>query len=169
MENSLHQLQSEFLRNRFQLLLANAIGVATLLSTTGNGMGYYQNGLMIWCLSTNSRLLATSKLTDEKRWHAENLDLENPQLHESDDPENSDDSSTDGITAYDVQHLYDDIDSGTFATDKIPSASINEHAFENTDDLEDKVDTFLPTAQLLNADGRVNPPTMSHPLQVPPI
>ena len=27
---------------------------------------------------TNSRLLATSKLTDEKRWYAENLDLEDP-------------------------------------------------------------------------------------------
>ena len=27
---------------------------------------------------TNSRLLATSKLTDEKRWYVENLDLEDP-------------------------------------------------------------------------------------------
>ena len=93
---------------------------------------------------TNSRLLATSKLTDEKRWYAENLDLEDPQPHESDDPEHSDDSSTDGITAYDVQHLHDDIDSGTFATDNIPSASINEHAFGNTDDLEDKVTPSCP-------------------------
>ena len=116
---------------------------------------------------TNSRLLATSKLTDEKRWYAENLDLEDPQPHESDDPEHSDDSSTDGITAYDVQHLHDDIDSGTFATDNIPSASINEHAFGNTDDLEDKVDTFLPIAQLLNADGRVNPPTILHRASLP--
>ena len=116
---------------------------------------------------TNSRLLATSKLTDEKRWYAENLDLEDPQPHESDDPEHSDDSSTDGITTYDAQHLHDDIDSGTFAMDNIPSASINEHEFGNTDDLEDKVNTFLPIAQLLNADGRVNTPSILHPTSLP--
>ena len=116
---------------------------------------------------TNSRLLATSKLTDEKRWYAENLDLEDQQPHESDDPELSDNSSTDGITAYDAQHLHDDIDSGTFAMDNIPNASINEHEFGNTDDLEDKVDTFLPIAQLLNADGRVNTPSILHPTSLP--
>ena len=95
------------------------------------------------------------------------MDLEDPQPHESDDLEHSDDSSTDGITAYDMQRVPDDIDSGTFATDNIPSASINEHAFGNTDDLEDKVDTFLPLAQLLNADGRVNPPTILHRASLP--
>ena len=95
---------------------------------------------------TNSRLLATSKLTDEKRWYAENLDLEDPQPHESDDGEYSDDSSTDGIIAYDAEHLHEDMDSGTFAMDNIPSASINEHDFGNTDDLEDKVDASLPIA-----------------------
>ena len=116
---------------------------------------------------TNSRLLATSKLTDEKRWYAENLDLEDPQPHESDDPEHSDDSSTDGITAFDAQHLHDNIDSGTFAMDNIPSASINEHEFGNTDDLEDKVVTFLPIAQLLNANGRVNTPSILHPASLP--
>ena len=116
---------------------------------------------------TNSRLLATSKLTDEKRWYAENLDLEDPQPHESDDPEHSDDSSTDGITAFDTQHQHDDIDSGTFAMDNIPSASINEHEFGNTDDLEDKVDTFLPIAQLLNADGRVKTPSILHRASLP--
>ena len=116
---------------------------------------------------TNSRLLATSKLTDEKRWYAENLDLEDPQPHESNDPEHLDDSSTDGITAYDAQHLHNDIDSGTFAIDNIPSASINEHAFGNTDDPKDKVDTFLPIAQLLNADGRVNTPSILHPASLP--
>ena len=116
---------------------------------------------------TNSRLLATSKFTDEKRWYAENLDLEDPQPHESDDPEYSDDSSTDGITAYDAEHLDEDIDNGTFATDNIPSASINEHDFGNTDDLEDKVDAFLPIAQLLNADNKVNPPTILHPASLP--
>ena len=116
---------------------------------------------------TNSRLLATSKLTDEKRWYAENLDLEDPQLHESDDVEHSDDSSTDGITADDAKHLHEDMDSGTFATDNIPSASINEHDFGNINDLEDKVDASLPGAQLLNADGRVNTPTILHPASLP--
>ena len=116
---------------------------------------------------TNSRLLSTSKLTDEKRWYAENLDLEDPQLHESDDPEHSDDSSTDGITTYDAQHLHEDIDSGTFAMDNILSASINEHDFGNTDDLEDKVDAFLPIAQLLNADGMDNTPSILHPASLP--
>ena len=116
---------------------------------------------------TNSRLLVTSKLTDEKRWYAENLDLEDSQPHESDDPEHSDDSSTDGITAYDAQHLHEDIDSGTFAMDNIPSASINEHEFGNTDDLEDKVNAFLPIAQLLNADGMDNTPSILHPTSLP--
>ena len=116
---------------------------------------------------TNSRLLATSKLTDEKRWYAKNLDLEDPQPHESDDAEYSDDSSTDGITAYDAEHLHEDMDSGTFAMDNIPSASINEHDFGNTDDLKDKVDASLPGAQLLNADGRVNTPTILHPASLP--
>ena len=51
--------------------------------------------------------------------------------------------------------------------DNIPCASINEHDFGNTDDLEDKVDTSLPGAQLLNADGRVNPPTILHPASLP--
>ena len=116
---------------------------------------------------TNSRLLATSKLTDEKRWHAENLDLEDPQPHESNDSEYLDDSSTHGITAYDVEHLDEDIDSSTFTMDNIPSASINEHDFGNTDDLEDKVDAFLPIAQLFNADGRVNTPSILHPTSLP--
>ena len=116
---------------------------------------------------TNSRLLATSKLMDEKRWYAENLDLEDPQPHECDDPEHSDDSSTDGITAYDAQHLHEDIDSGTFAMDNISSASINEHEFWNTDDLEDKVDAFLPIAHLLNADGMDNTPSILHPASLP--
>ena len=92
---------------------------------------------------TNSRLLATSKLTDEKRWYAENLDLEDPQPHESDDAEYSNDSSTDGLTAYDAEHLHEDMDSGTFAMDKIPCASIDEHDFGNTDDLEDKMDASI--------------------------
>ena len=73
----------------------------------------------------------------------------------------------DGITAYEAQHLHDDIDNGTFAMDNIPSASINEHEFGNTDDLKDKVDTFLPIAQLLNADGRVNTPSILHPASLP--
>ena len=51
--------------------------------------------------------------------------------------------------------------------DNIPSASINEHDFGNTDDLEDKVDAFLPIAQLLNADGRVNTPSILHPASLP--
>ena len=108
-----------------------------------------------------------SKLTDEKRWYAENLDLEDPQLHESDDLEYSDDSSMDGITAYEAEHLDEDINNGTFAMDNIPSASINEHDFENTDDLEDKVDAFLSIAQLLNADGKVNTPSILHPASLP--
>ena len=116
---------------------------------------------------TNSRLLATSKLTDEKRWYAENLDLEDPQPQKSDNLEHSDDSSTDGITTYDAQHLYDDIDSDTFAMDNIPTASINEHEFGNIDDLEDKVDAFLPIAQLLNADDMVNTPSILHPTSLP--
>ena len=116
---------------------------------------------------TNSRLLATSKLMDEKRRYAENLDLEDPQPHKFDDAEYSDDSSTDGITAYDAEHLHEDMDSGTFAMDNIPSASINEHDFGNTDDLEDKVDTSLPGAQLLNANGKVNTPTILHPASLP--
>ena len=116
---------------------------------------------------TNSRLLATWKLTDEKRWYTENLDLEDPQPHESNDAEYSDDSSTDGITAYDAEHLHEDMDSGTFAMDNIPSASINEHDFGNTDDLEDKVDASLLGAQLLNADSRVNTPTILHPASLP--
>ena len=116
---------------------------------------------------TNSRLLATSKLTDEKRWYAENLDLEDSQPHESDDPEYLDNSSPNGITAYDAEHLDEAINSGTFAMDNIPSASINEHDFENTDDLEDKVDAFLPIAQLLNTDGRVNTPSILHPTSLP--
>ena len=87
--------------------------------------------------------------------------------HESDDPEHSDDSSTDGITAFDAQHLHDNIHSGTFAMDNISSASINEHEFGNIDDLEDKVDTFLPIAQLLNANGRVNTPSILHRASLP--
>ena len=61
----------------------------------------------------------------------------------------------------------DDIESGTFVMDNIPSASINEHEFGNTDDLEDKVDTFLPIAQLLNANGRVNTPSILHRASLP--
>ena len=116
---------------------------------------------------TNSRFLTTSKLTDEKRWYAENLDLEDPQPQESDNPEYSDDSSTDGIIAYDAEHLDEDIDSGTFAMDIIPSASINEHDFGNTNDLKDKMDAFLPIAQLLNADDMVNTPSILHPVSLP--
>ena len=74
---------------------------------------------------------------------------------------------TDGIIAYDAEHLHENIDSSTFAMDNISSASINEHDFGNTDDLEDKVDAFLPGAQLLNADGRVNTPTILHPASLP--
>ena len=59
------------------------------------------------------------------------------------------------------------MDSDTFAMDNIPCASINEHDFGNTDDFEDKVDAFLPIAQLLNADGRVNTPTILHPASLP--
>ena len=51
--------------------------------------------------------------------------------------------------------------------DNILSASINEHEFGNTDDLEDKVDTFFPIAQLLNADGRVNTPSILHRASLP--
>ena len=59
------------------------------------------------------------------------------------------------------------MDSGTFAMDNIPCASINEYDFGNTDDLEDKVDASLPIAQLLNVDGRVNTPTILHPASLP--
>ena len=59
------------------------------------------------------------------------------------------------------------MDSGTFAMDNISCASINEHDFGNTDDLKDKVDASLPIAQLLNADGRVNTPTILHPASLP--
>jgi Protein of unknown function (DUF 659)/hAT family C-terminal dimerisation region len=106
---------------------------------------------------TNSKLLANGKLTDEKRWYAENLDLEDPQVLESDNSEYSHNSSTSVHANYDAEHLDDDIDSGPqLGTTNIHNASINEYDFSDDDVVGEEVDGLLPIARFVNGDGMVN-------------
>ena len=106
---------------------------------------------------TNSRLLANAKLTDEKRWYAENLDLEDPQANESDNSEYSHNSSSSVRANYDAEHLDDDIDSGPpLGTTNIHNAPITEYDFIDDDVVGENVDNLLPIARYLNGDDMVN-------------
>ena len=116
---------------------------------------------------TNSRLLANAKLMDEKRWYAENLDLEDPQPHESDDLEYSDDFSIDAIAAYSAEHLDDDIESDTPPMDNIHTALGLEYDFVDADVLENKVDDFVPIRRVFDGDGVVNTENILHPGSIP--
>ena len=50
-------------------------------------------------------------MTDEKRWYAENLDLEDRQVRETDEAEFSHDSIGGATANYDFEDLNDDINS----------------------------------------------------------
>ena len=106
---------------------------------------------------TNSKLLANAKLTDEKRWYAENVDLEDPQPRESDDPEYYHDSSSGAIPDLEAMHLDDDIAwSPPLTIDNVHDVPINEYDFIDDDVLVEKEDDLLPIARYLNGDGMVN-------------
>lgn len=106
---------------------------------------------------TNSRLLASAKLTDEKRWYADNIDEEIPQVRESDNSENSQPSSAASDANYDVEHFMHDVDSGpSIRVRNLDNAINNEYDFIDDDVVGENEDDLLPIARYLNGEGMVN-------------
>ena len=107
---------------------------------------------------TNSKLLANGKLTDEKRWYAENLDLEDLQAPSSNNSQDSNGFSSDVDADYNPELLDDAIDSGppTWTTN-IHHGVGNEYDFLSDDDTAaENADDTLPISRYLNGDGLLN-------------
>lgn len=60
---------------------------------------------------TNSKLLANAKLTDEKRWYSENLDVEDRDVRDSEDEETPHNSIGEGFSDHVLEDLEDDLNS----------------------------------------------------------
>ena len=106
---------------------------------------------------TNSRLLANGKLTDEKRWYAENLELEDYQARESENSGDSATYSTSHNANYAPQHLEEDVDSGLrIATTNLYHDLGSEYDFPDDDIAEENDTDLLPMARYLNGDGLLN-------------
>ena len=106
---------------------------------------------------TNSRLLADGKLTDEKRWYAENLEVEDPQARESENSGDSIASSTGHGANYAMEHIGEDVDSGPpLGTTDFHRDFSNEYDFTDDDIAGENDDDLLPIARYLNGDGMVS-------------
>jgi len=111
-------------------------------------------------------LLANAKLSDEKRWYAENLDLEDPQPRESDDIEYSGISSTDTPIDYNAEPLDDDVDSGHAPqTGLSPTAllsRLSEYDFDDQDVAGENEEDLLPLARFANRDDMLKNDSILH-------